>query len=82
MKVLLSTLCLTLALPAPGEESRLWGKAGENWDPAGRLRVGVETRGKSQTDPDGRWFEAISPANLQPPNLHQAQWERRMGVGK
>lgn len=44
--------------------------------------VGLETREKSTTDPGGRWFEAIPPADLRPQNLHQAQWERRMGVMK
>ena len=48
--------------------------------PASMNLVGLETREKSEISPDGRWFEAISPANLHPPNLHQAQWERRMGV--
>lgn len=37
MNVFLPALALLLALPAAGTESRLWGKAGETWDPAGRL---------------------------------------------
>ena len=28
----------------------------------------------------GLWFEAIPPQDLHPQNLHQSQWERRIGV--
>jgi len=41
--------------------------------------VGLETTQPSETSVDGKWFEAIAPAHLQPPNLHAAQLERRLG---
>jgi hypothetical protein len=40
--------------------------------------VAVETKEPSQTDIKGRWFEAISPDKIQPANLHEAQWKKRM----
>lgn len=43
-------------------------------------RVGVQTREKSVTDPAGRWFEVIAPERLQPANLHEAQWLKRLGA--
>ncbi len=40
--------------------------------------VGVTTRRRSSTAPDGRWFEAIRPELLQPQNIHEAQLQRRL----
>jgi hypothetical protein len=42
--------------------------------------VGVQTKDESLTEPNGRWFEAIPPKKIQPANLHQAQWMKRMGA--
>ena len=41
--------------------------------------VGLETAQPSETNVDGKWFEAIPPAQLQPRNLHAAQLQRRLG---
>ncbi len=40
--------------------------------------VGLATDQRSTTSPDGVWFEAIPPAQLQPPNLYEAQLSRRL----
>lgn len=40
--------------------------------------VALETTQTSTTTPDGKWFEAIPPANIQPQNLHAAQLARRL----
>ncbi len=40
--------------------------------------VGVESDKESVTDADGRWFEAIGPAQLQPASLYDAQLKRRL----
>lgn len=40
--------------------------------------VGLETKHPVQTSPDGKWFEAIKPAELQPQDLHEAQLRRRL----
>lgn len=42
--------------------------------------VGLETIQPSATTPDGQWFEAIKPAELQPQDVHEAQLRRRMGT--
>ncbi len=42
--------------------------------------VGVQTQSKSDTKLSGKWFEVISPAALQPADLHKAQWQARLGV--
>ena len=41
--------------------------------------VGLETTQPSETNVEGKWFEAIPPAQLQPRNLHAAQLQRRLG---
>ncbi len=41
--------------------------------------VGLTTDAPSETEVAGRWFEAISPAQLQPQNLYEAQLRRRLG---
>jgi hypothetical protein len=41
--------------------------------------VGVQPGQESEIDPDGRWFEAISPGRLRPANLYDAQLARRLG---
>jgi len=40
--------------------------------------VALETREPSVTENQGRWFEAIDPARIDPQNLHEAQWKKRM----
>jgi hypothetical protein len=49
------------------------------WGPASMTFVGVQPGQESETDPDGRWFEAISPGWLRPANLYDAQLARRLG---
>jgi len=40
--------------------------------------VGLETTQPTETNADGKWFEAIPPAQLQPQNLHAAQLQMRL----
>lgn len=40
--------------------------------------VGLHTDQASETKQEGKWFEAISPAHLEPKNLHQAQQQHRV----
>jgi hypothetical protein len=40
--------------------------------------VGLETDQPSVTNLTGKWFEAIPPVQLQPPNLYEAQRQRRL----
>ncbi len=40
--------------------------------------IGVKTSAKPIKNPDGKWFEAIPPEQLQPADLHAAQLERRL----
>lgn len=54
-----------------------WPRA--NFGPDSMNLVGVQTGESTQIDPDGRWFEAIPPEELQPADLHAAQLERRLG---
>lgn len=44
--------------------------------------VGIKTRDRAITDPHGKWFEAIPPAELYPQDLHAAQLARRLGEGE
>lgn len=44
--------------------------------------VGLTTRDPSQTDPTGKWFEAIPPEDLRPADLHAAQLERRLRLSQ
>lgn len=44
--------------------------------------VAVQTDKPSETKPDGKWFEAIPPAQIVPRDLHAAQLERRLGGGR
>lgn len=48
--------------------------------PASMNLVAVVTKDPSVTDPAGIWFDAISPALIEPANLHVAQWSRRLGA--
>lgn len=49
-----------------------------NFGPDSMNLIGLTTQAKSQKDPNGRWFEAIPPDQLQPADLHAAQLERRL----
>ncbi len=49
------------------------------WGPDMMNFVGVEAAQDSVTDMDGKWFEAIDPARIEPRNLYKAQLERRLG---
>ena len=40
--------------------------------------VGLETKQHTEVAPDGKWFEAIPPVELQPQNLYEAQLRRRL----
>jgi hypothetical protein len=40
--------------------------------------VALETAQPSETAPNGKWFEVIKPAEVQPRNLHEAQLDRRL----
>jgi hypothetical protein len=40
--------------------------------------VALETVQLSETKPEGKWFEAIKPAEMQPQDLHEAQLRRRL----
>lgn len=44
--------------------------------------VGVQPGGPSETNADGRWFEAIPPAEIEPQDIHAAQLARRMAALK
>ncbi|WP_309380862.1 glycosyl hydrolase family 28-related protein [Cerasicoccus frondis] len=41
--------------------------------------IGLQTHQKSILQPDGIWFEAIPPAELEPADLHAAQLKKRLG---
>lgn len=43
--------------------------------------VGVQTKQPAETGVDGKWFEVIDPADLQPADLHEAQLARRAPAG-
>jgi hypothetical protein len=42
--------------------------------------VALETKQPSEMVADGKWFEAIKPANVLPQDLHAAQLRRRLGT--
>ncbi len=50
----------------------------EGFGPPSINLVGLTTTAPSLTEPRGRWFEAIPPDQLQPPNLYEAQLQRRL----
>ncbi|HYD85720.1 MAG TPA: glycosyl hydrolase family 28-related protein [Opitutus sp.] len=51
----------------------------KNFAPPTINLVGLHIDEPTQTDPDGRWFEAIPPGELYPADLHAAQLARRLG---
>lgn len=52
----------------------------EKFGPASINLVALETKEPSVTEPNGRWFEAIPPARIEPVNLYQAQLKRRLAA--
>lgn len=48
------------------------------WGPDLMNFIGVQSNGSSDTSPTGRWFEAIEPGKLTPPNLYTAQLAKRL----
>lgn len=50
----------------------------DNFGPDTMNLVGLQTHQSSITDPNGKWFEAIPPATLEPQNLYQSQLKRRL----
>lgn len=46
--------------------------------PSSMNLVGLETSQPSETNVEGKWFEAIPPAQLQPQNVHAAQLQKRL----
>ncbi len=69
---------------ARGTFWRIKSKRSIQWPPAGfgpdsMNLIGLTTDEKSHKDPDGKWFEAIPPDQLQPVDLHAAQLARRLG---
>ncbi|MFA6543414.1 MAG: glycosyl hydrolase family 28-related protein [Limisphaerales bacterium] len=51
-----------------------------DFGPSSMNFVALETTRSSEKKADGRWFEAIKPAEIQPPDLHAAQLSRRLGA--
>jgi hypothetical protein len=43
--------------------------------------VGLETNQEGSINAEGKWFEKIKPAELEPKNLHRAQLQRRLERG-
>ena len=41
--------------------------------------IAVKTTKPTATEPAGKWFEAIKPEAIVPPDIHQAQLARRLG---
>ena len=54
----------------------------KGWGPATMNFVGVRTKHPSKLDGTAPWWEAISPASLEPANLHAAQFARRLSEKK
>jgi hypothetical protein len=52
------------------------------WGPASMNLVAFDTDQASSTDASGKWFEAIPPARISPPDLHAAQLARRLRLRK
>jgi hypothetical protein len=42
--------------------------------------IGVSSDSQSVTNAGGRWFEVIAPDRLRPPDLYEAQLERRLAI--
>lgn len=50
----------------------------ENFGPWSMNLVGLNSRQKTTTSPDGKWFELINPNELHPKNIHEAQLKKRL----
>jgi hypothetical protein len=44
--------------------------------------VALETAKPAETQPEGKWFEVVPPADIAPQNLYQAQLQRRLTGSK
>lgn len=55
-----------------------WSSATTGFGPDLMNLVGVETKAPATLDRNGRWFEPIPPAQLQPQNLYEAQLAQRL----
>lgn len=44
--------------------------------------IAVQTKNPSETDVNGKWFEAIPPEGITPREIHQAQLARRLSSGR
>jgi hypothetical protein len=58
--------------------TRLIEPAPKTWGPGTMNFIGLRTKFPSKLDGSGPWFEAISPKELSPANLHAAQFARRL----
>ncbi len=58
------------------EQAQEWPR--DDFGPDSMNLIGVQTQAESMTDPEGRWLEAILPAQLEPSDLHAAQLARRL----
>ncbi|MGE9268822.1 MAG: glycosyl hydrolase family 28-related protein [Verrucomicrobiales bacterium] len=69
-----------------GGRGTFWGISAEkplsyppaNFGPPSINLVGLTTSAEAITEPGGKWFETIPPAELEPRNLHQAQLRKRL----
>jgi hypothetical protein len=52
----------------------------KGWGPSTMNFVGLATKSASVLDRGGAWWEALSPAELEPRDLHAAQLERRLAA--
>ena len=50
----------------------------KDFGPPSMNLIALETTQASEINPDGKWFEAISPARIQPQDLHEAQLANRL----
>ena len=58
------------------QQNQKWPPA--RFGPNSMNLVGVRTKAASQMELDGKWFEVISPDQLEPADLHAAQLARRL----
>ena len=67
-----------------GARETFWNIRGErpagypkNFGPQTVNIVGLKTTKPNKTKPQGIWFKTIAPEKLEPPNLFEAQFQRR-----
>ncbi len=61
---------------------RRWENTAERtaFEPDSMNLIGLQTSEPSQTDLNGKWFEAFPPNQLHPADLHAAQLDRRFRI--